>query len=141
MEERMTDWIINYLKHKDIFRKAIQNIEKKDDHVLITYKDSREIALIIAHLDNADDVIARISRHTERSVLLVTLNNRKNIDQLAAHWKRFAEHKTLKVFFINPEADTEQKWIIVPYTHSRIADAASLKAGLLSMAANVPFID
>ena len=141
MEARMKEWIVAYLKHKDVIRKSITSIEEKDDHVLVTYKDGKELALVVSHLDDAPAVLKRLGKHTERAVLLVTLNTKKNLSALIAHWKQFAALKTLKVFFINPDTQGEQKWIIAPYVHNSIADSASLRSGLASLAEQVPFAD
>ena len=63
----------------------------------------------------------------------ICLNSSENFSFLTKNWDKFTDLKKLAVYFVNPFSKTEKKWIIHPYTHSKITEKSSLKQGLKSM--------
>ena len=39
----------------------------------------------------------------------------------------------LSIYFVNPNSSTEKKWIIYPFTHSKITEHSALKLGLMTL--------
>lgn len=122
----LEEWILEYLKHKDIFTRSIKEIEKKDDHIVIHYKD-RDVRLVIQ--ENLDPAV------TDHEII-VTLNRRSNLDVLIKNWSKFAKKKDLTLYFVNLKSQ-EKKWIIRPHLHDKIADDDTLSEGLNSMFSTV----
>jgi hypothetical protein len=124
----LKEWIVQFVKHRDIFRKSIEKIEEKGSEVIVTYKNNYEHILISPILT---DAVPKLD--DKRNMSIVTLNTKANLDSLLTNWQKLVQHASLTVYFVNPESQTEQKWIIRPHMHSKIADEDSLKPGLVSM--------
>lgn len=130
--DHLKDWYILHLKHRDIFDKKIQNIEDKSDSVIVQYKNQSLTGYIKPFLENPQSIVEEI-KSTKEQVHLVTYNNKQNLHAVLEVWDDLAECKNLKVIFANPDAEGDHKWIIVPYTHSKITPPSSLKSGLESL--------
>jgi len=119
----LIDWAENYFKSRDAYEKKIMDIKKNDNILEIQYKDK---LLKIISSNNLSDIDIG-------NFIIITLNNRRNVDYLASNWKKFADFNLLKIYFINPLSTTEKKWIITPFIHDKVCDSSSLRQGLLSM--------
>jgi hypothetical protein len=124
----LREWVIEYIKHRDLFRKQIVKIEDKSTEVLVTYKNNSEHILISPKLS---DAFVRLDDKKNMSV--VTLNKKENLNDLIKSWHKLSQNVALTIYFVNPESNTEQKWIIRPHLHSKVADDDALKPGLQSM--------
>lgn len=122
----LREWLIEYLKHRDLFKKSIMSMEAKDAEVFVRYRDRTERFEIVP-------VLTEIPDAGEEYLSIVTLNTEANLRHMIAHWAGFARQERLTVIFINPESSSETKWIIRPHLHERISDDDSLKAGLSAM--------
>lgn len=117
----LSDWLILYLKNRDLIFKKIKNIEQKDNKVIVTYKDKESTFLVegTLSLPSFDSIVC--------------LNTKENLEFLIKNWEKFSSHKQLCVYFVNPSSRSEKRWIIYPATHATIAEAESLKLGLYAM--------
>lgn len=129
----LKEWVIGYLKNKDILEKRIEDIKPDEDgfDVVVKFNDKTQFFLIKPTIGNFDEIIEKIKN--KGNVSLVVLNNRGNLDGVITNWDKLTEYKSFNVFFINPFSKMDKKWIISPYTHSKICDKGSLKSGLKSM--------
>ncbi len=126
----LTDWATAYIKHRDLFERKIARIEQKEQELLITHKDDSVHPCFV--LDTLDEpILEKLGR-----IHIVTKNLKDNVAFVAKHWKEFSQHEGLKLIFAN-EARNE-KWVLIPHGHAKIADPASLKTGLLAMHDAVP---
>ena len=132
VKQHLLDWIISYLKNKDLIHRKITNVSTQAGtyDALITYKDKNQPVFIVPTLTNFDAIKQKL---TDSHLLLVTLNNKDNLSFLLLHWKELVQHKYLCIYFINPFSTMDKKWIIFPYTHHSICDESSLKQGLTSL--------
>jgi len=126
----LKNWIIEFLKHKDIFTKSLVAIKEKRHDVLVTYKDKEILYIVREDLSLAVEEV-------KDNVCIVTLNTRDNLDILIKHWHQLVKHPELTIYFVNTDSEAEKKWIIRPYLHNKIADEDSLKVGLSSLFAMV----
>lgn len=124
----LKEWMLEYVKHRDLFRKAIQKIEDKGSEVIVTYKNNYEHVIIGPKLSEA---IAKLD--DKKNMSIVTLNSKENLDVLISNWQKLVGFVGLTIYFVNPDSTTEQKWIIRPHLHNKVADDDALKPGLLSM--------
>ncbi|MBR9692854.1 hypothetical protein GOV07_02875 [Candidatus Woesearchaeota archaeon] len=128
------EWAEHYIKHRDLFEHKIEKIEKKgDNQLIITQKDSvTYTCLVIAELD--EGLLPNLA--TQEKVLLITTNLKENVHFVVKHWKDFSAHEGLKIVFAH--AAKNEKWVLIPHGHAKVAESASLKTGLLTMHKTVP---
>jgi hypothetical protein len=130
------EWMIEFLKHKDVFLKKIVEIEENDEGFLIKYKDKKQVVLVSRVFD--DRLLQMIEDADGFDSIVVAVNNSTgNLDYMIESWSKLSPMPGLMIYFVNPNSSTEQKWIVSPYSHERIADPGSLKDGLYSMFATV----
>ncbi|MBW3012706.1 hypothetical protein KY325_00900 [Candidatus Woesearchaeota archaeon] len=139
----LKDWTLNYLKNKDIMLKRISTIEDKGSYILVKNKDETHVIVIVKEkLDSVQPVLDDFKKyealHKAQKLTLILYNTKKNMELLLKSWDAFLEFPTLSIIFANPAVN--DKWIISPAVHHKIADKKSLKQGLISMFQNVePF--
>ncbi len=135
-KEDLKDWILHYLKSKDVFQKAIQGIQEDQDgyDLLVKRSDNDQHVLILPELT---DLAAVEKKCNDKHLLVVVANSRKNLTFVLKNWLRLATHKRLCLFFVNPKSITEKRWIIYPHTHNAITEKSALKKGLEALFATV----
>ncbi|MGM5482406.1 MAG: hypothetical protein ACQESF_02990 [Nanobdellota archaeon] len=131
LQESLKEWFKRYIKHKDIFDNKLERFNEDNKLIKVIYKNDEITALIEPIMQDIQS-IEEILKKNEK-VILVTFNNKKNLNFVVGMWQRLAEFKNLKIIFSNPETQGDDKWIIIPYTHNKITSASALEAGLKSM--------
>lgn len=129
----LVDWIIDYLRNKDILLKKIELIEKNKDgfDVYAKFKDKEQFFIVRPVIEEINDVLSKFDE--ERYFGLVLFNTPGNFDLLVKNWDRFAKFKNLCVYFVNPFSQLDKRWIIYPYTHNNICEKNALEKGLKAM--------
>lgn len=128
----ISEWMIEYIKNKDIVKKTIKNISvEKDYNFAVEFNDKKQLFIIELPIDDINKIRSVIN--PEEHISLVLLNNLNNFEFIAKNWKNFIDFKLFSIYFINPFSELEKKWIIYPYTHHRISDEKSLKTGLKTL--------
>lgn len=130
-DEKLKNWFVQYLKHRDVFDKKLRQINDNGETVHVKYKDAELTGIVKPILENIDNLVKDIK--CEERVNLVTYNSKKNLKFLINSWDKLANCPNLKVIFANPDTNGDHKWIIVPHTHSKITPSSSLKPGLESL--------
>ena len=125
MNERLKNWAIDYIKHRDVFLRNLVKIEDNEIGFDAIFKSKKEKYIIQENLELND--IPKDS-----SVCYVTLNNQKNFAKLLTEWKILISFEKLKIIFVE-KISNGKHWIIAPYLHDKISDKSSLKAGLKSL--------
>jgi hypothetical protein len=128
----LEDWITNFLKNKDIIKREIQNIEKQEGKIIITYTTKKQICLIVPFIENFGFILKEIS-NKEYYFSLIVFNTQENFDIIVSNWNKLTDKPKLSIYFVNPFSKTDKKWIIFPCTHNLISDKSALKVGLLSL--------
>ncbi len=131
--EYLVDWIINYLKNKDLFLKKIETVEKnkKSFDVYIKFKDREQFFIVKPVIGDVDEILSKFDN--EKWYGLVLFNNLSNLDILVNNWDKFVKFRHLCVYFVNPFSQLDKKWIIYPYTHNNICEKDALEKGLRAM--------
>ena len=129
----LVDWTVNFVKHKDMLAKKIENIEKNKDgfDLYIKYKDREQYFIIAAAIKEIDSIIQKISNDSH--ITIVTLNSKENFELLLKNWGKLVHFKFLSIIFVNPFSELDKKWMIFPHVHQKISDESSLETGLKSM--------
>ena len=133
----LAEWTITFVKHKDMMKQQIISLEEKNSIVHVSLKaDNKQDYLVFEKtfdFKKVEDVCKKSDADSHYSVNVVCYNTQENLKFIIQHWKEFASHQRLLFYFVNPKSMTDIKWVINPWLHNRISDAASLETGLKSM--------
>lgn len=129
----LVDWVINYLKNKDLYFKKIELVEmnKEGFDVYVKFKDKEQFFVVNPLIEDTDELLPKFD--SERYFGLVVFNTMNNFDVLVKSWDKFVKFKHLCVYFVNPFSQLDKKWIIYPYTHNNICERGALEKGLKAM--------
>jgi len=123
--------------------KGISGVPEKPKVFLRTYESSirkkEQYFIVMPFINNIDDVLTKIKEDMHFG--MVTFNTKENFNVVIDNWKKLINFKHLSIYFVNPFSQLDKKWIIYPYTHSKICDEGSLKLGLKTMFEMVEPID
>ncbi|RMF06147.1 hypothetical protein D6764_02990 [Candidatus Woesearchaeota archaeon] len=136
IEQVLKDWAVNYVKHKDIIRRQIVDIEIRDDRLVVKEKNGSYEVLIRPVLDGFANEVPESGK-----CLVVTLNSEKNMKALVVAWDAVKRIPGLTIIFVNPASDVPQYWALVPKTHAIVADESSLLQGFKSLSESVALVD
>ncbi len=140
--DSLSQWVVNFISHKDIFLKQIKQINKERYECCVVlspecYSSCKIKYFVLPVLDicikqEADSFFADAGSFADAKMFVVAFNSKKNIDFLYKNWDYFVSYKSLAFVFVNLDNNT---WFALkPYVHSRVSDSLSLKKGLFSMA-------
>jgi|WetSurMetagenome_2_1015567.scaffolds.fasta_scaffold179593_2 hypothetical protein len=121
--QALKEWADTYARQRSMGAEI--SIQDKGNTLEIKQKECTETYVISPVLD---------PKAAKENATMVTLNNPENRGILAKSWEAFTKVKGLKVIFVNPFSEQEEKWIILPAIHDRICDRKSLKLGFTAMA-------
>lgn len=129
----LVDWIIDFIKNKDLLLRKIELVEKGKDgfNVYIRFKDKEQYFIVEPLIEDIDGVLGKFD--SEGHFGLVVFNTVGNFDILVKDWDKFVKFKDLCVYFVNPFSQLDKKWIIYPYTHNSICERSALEKGLRAM--------
>ena len=129
----LVEWTINFAKSKDSIAKKIVQIEngQRGFDLHVKYKDREQYFIVMPSINDVDSFTSKINNKDYFSI--VTINSRKNFDNILKNWDKLVHFKFLNIIFVNPFSETDKKWIIFPNTHQKICDESSLETGLKSM--------
>jgi len=133
----LTEWIIHFLKNKDLIHRKIVSIEK-DRHnfdIYVKYKEKEEFFIIEPLIEDIKNILNKLKEDIHYG--LVLFNNKMNLDLVIENWKSLLEFPNLTLYFVNPHSKLDKKWILRPAVHQKICEESSLKTGLKSMFAMV----
>lgn len=137
--EFLKDWVINYVKSKDVFRKTIKDIKKDVSEIVVIHSHKEEVFYIDPFLEKLDEQLKKIKKDSRP--IFVCMNTRDNFKKLLDLWADLITFNHLGIIFLNPFSKTEKLWVIFPHTHDLIADEASLKTGLQTMFDQVEYVE
>jgi len=120
----LREWAEIFIRHRDLAQKRLSSLEPSPRGFVLTYKDgSRKEVLVQDHLSS--------SSLSSDVVMVVCLNTSENVGVLTRDWKVFSSYPDLVVVFAHPAAN--EKWLVKPWLHSRVADESSLAQGLRAL--------
>ncbi|MFP4423784.1 MAG: hypothetical protein ACLFP2_00980 [Candidatus Woesearchaeota archaeon] len=126
IQDYLLQWAKEYFRNKDIIYKKILEINESKNHLDIAYNDK---TIKVYGFESLEEIAKVAGEH----VSVVVFNTEDNLKILQSLWKELTKHRNLFIYFINPASVRDQKWIISPYVHDKIADKKTLKTGLKAM--------
>jgi len=137
MRDELNKWLTKYLKFRYGFAPQFFDINNSITKIRVQFiKD--HVFCAIGELNNIEKVIDLIRKikmndHIKefRYIVMVVLNNRRNVNFLIMNWNIFCAREYVKIMFVNIEKN--KVWEIVPYVHNLIADKTNLRKGILSL--------
>jgi hypothetical protein len=133
IQEELMDWVEHYIKNRDLIAKQVVNIMRHEEgwSLRVVKQQGQQWYLVEPHLENAESITSRMKEETD--ACLVVLNTKKNVDVIATHWKDLVKYPKLCIIFVNPNSETDKRWIIFPHSHHKIIEPKTLKKGLQSL--------
>jgi len=132
----LKEWIIEYIKNKDIFTRSIKNIKQSNNEIIVEHTNKVHIFIVVPFIDKIESIIQKIGASSE-FISLVIFNSKDNLNTVIKNWEKLSKNPKFSVYFVNPFSNLEKKWIIFPSTHSLISSGPSLKKGLLALFSTV----
>lgn len=130
-EEVLHEWLKEYIKHRNLMKQDILKLDDKPTIFSVEYKSKKHKYLIITDPHKLTDDLDLMKDNTHLS--LIVPNQKEFVEAMIKSWDKLIVSPMLSIFFVNPHAQGEKKWIIYPCTHNSISDKASLKTGLMSL--------
>ncbi len=133
--KKLMMWTGVFLKQRDLMRKEIisMTLKEDDNEIIIKKKNGVEKVIVINYISRLNNNLNNIINNGFSTI--VTLNNNDNLKEIINYWQELVKKDDLKIIFVNP--DNNDKWIIKPAVHNKIADKKTLREGLRSMLNNV----
>ncbi len=136
--EFILHWMKDYLKNADLIKKNIVSMKKEDDCLVVEYKDKTVKVYASESLSQLFGKLTQGDYKTKQ--FFCVFNTKENLNSLIERWNMAIGYPKLIIYFINPDSVNENKWVICPYVHNKIADTQCLKQGLKSVSQSVDYI-
>ncbi|MBI3033279.1 hypothetical protein HYY69_07420 [Candidatus Woesearchaeota archaeon] len=130
-EEALHEWLKEYIKHRNLMKQDIIKIDDKPSIISVQYKTKKHVYIIVTDAIKLLDHLNIVKDNTHLS--LIVPNQKQFVEAMIKAWDKIIIFPLLSIFFVNPQALGEKKWIIYPSTHNSISDKASLETGLMSL--------
>jgi len=124
---KLTEWLVLYVRHKDMFDKKLVDQKEDGSQITFTFKDRKMTAHLLDEL-----AVVPVSGET----LVATLHTKENVKFLLDHWPEFSKDKELTLAFVHPGRN--EKWIVKPHLHSSITE--NVEQGIWSMSKGVSYV-
>lgn len=124
----LKEWVVYYIKQKDLIKSDLVSYKEEKDKVLCDYKEGKKAV----YYCNENLELEKIkSADTDKAMFFICVCNEYNFKIIVDHWDLFKTKQNLTFIFLNP--NIAEKWIIKPFVHAKIADPSTLKQGLRTM--------
>lgn len=123
----MKDWVIHYIKAKDVFTKSLKNYNIKEDIIEFDFGNHKQFYLLIQNLNK--EIIEKAKSFDKKT--LVCEKNPFNLKFLIENFKELSEIQDLKIIFLSK--DKNSKFLLLPKAHAKIADPESLEQGIKTL--------
>ena len=110
------EWTKHYIKFKDQFKKQIQKTTYETNLIIVKTKTETIKYFITEKLENS---IKLKNKEKNEKTILVCLNSKENLKTITTKWDELINEQ-LTIIFVNPK--TNEKWLIQPKTHNKIAE-------------------
>jgi len=130
----LKDWIIEYLKSKDLMTRQITAIrtDSQEADAVVEGTLKSQFVIVQPQLD-----LSRLQSLKDKHAVLVTTNTKENMEFLISHWDEAVQFPHLSIYFVNPNSSLDKRWVIFPATHDRITERNALRKGIESLFATV----
>ncbi|MEM4259995.1 MAG: hypothetical protein QXG00_02060 [Candidatus Woesearchaeota archaeon] len=125
----LTDWTVNYVKHKDLILKNLISFNVKQKIIEFIFKDRIHDYFIEENL-KIENIRPIYDKNTNHQKTIVCIHKKDNFNFLIENWSELVKQNVTYIF-VNIEHN--DKLIINPMLHNKIADQKSLIQGLKTM--------
>ena len=101
----LAEWIITFVKHKDMLKHQLQSITEKDGIVYAVFKDNKVQEYFVLEKHAAASELASVFDAAKKSdavpnysVHVVWYNTQANLKALIEHWQQCASHQRLHFY-------------------------------------------
>ncbi|MBW3014969.1 hypothetical protein KY330_00945 [Candidatus Woesearchaeota archaeon] len=109
----LKEWTKEYLKNKDLIRRAIISIteDKEGVDLFVEFKEKTQAFLIEPEIDNLIATLEKLNsaktnlKASHSSIVL--LNSKENLKKVIDSWSELIKDNTLSLYFINPFSETQ----------------------------------
>lgn len=139
-KEFLMNWIVRYVKNKDLILKKIVDVTLDSGGVSVKNKSgqiSRYVVLL--SLASLESVVS--SQPKDCELCVITINSKDNMNFLVKKWDFAVSNSFLTVIFVNPFSDLDEKWVVKPSIHARICEKKNLARSFSSISETVNLID
>ena len=135
----LKDWILRYVKNKDLMMKKIISTNDTEHGFIVVKKDSEQQFFIIPSLKDLSSLTKEIKEY-KHNKSVACFHTKENFDILIKQWSEYVElSRNFTIYFVNPFSKSDRVLSLSPYTHQLIADDESLVTGLKTMSETVEF--
>lgn len=118
----LKEWTRIFIKQRDLIKREIATIEELPDGFMLHLHAGGQRLVIVEERLQATD---------KQPSMIVCKNTVANVQELVKEWKQFTIDPALTIVFAHPV--TNEKWLVKPHLHNKIADNESLEMGLIAM--------
>jgi len=133
VESFLMDWTEVYVRNRDILKKEIKSLERKETQLIISCGDKEKQFFILPFIRECSVLDAFLSSDNSRHISLVLLNTSQNLRCVLESWNKLVKYPRLCIIFVNPLSSADKKWIIYPYTHNKVCESDALERGLQAL--------
>lgn len=130
---KLVEWTKHYIKYRDTMRRKIKSIIENDTDIIVEEKNGLKINYLI-HED-----LSEIKKLNNNKNVIITLNSKKNVDTMIKLWDEHINHPETAFMFVN--ITTNEKWLISPHHHHKIADPENFRSGLMALYSTIKSTD
>ncbi len=123
----LEEWTIQFVKHRDLFKKSLESFEKSEGLITFKFKDKRVQYFLRDSL--SEEIIPKIQKAAHKTIVCSYAEN--NIEFVIKNWEAISEQENLLIIFVNPL--TGKKLLLNPKSHNAVADPESLELGIRTM--------
>ncbi|MFH1174073.1 MAG: hypothetical protein V1725_03015 [archaeon] len=117
---QLIEWTTRFIKFKDAMERKLQSMKEENNKIICQFKDK-----------TLTYVCGQLADFVPEDAIFVCENTPENLDVLIKKWDAYTQCRKLMIIFVNLARN--EKWSIIPYTHSLIAERESLEQGLRTL--------
>ncbi|NOZ80879.1 MAG: hypothetical protein GXP63_04355 [DPANN group archaeon] len=130
-KEHLASWTRKYFENRNLYLHNIRDIKDTEQGLDIIYKDKTVSFFIMPSLE--PETFLSKAQDKKGNYGIACYNTKENLQQLIGSWSVLTAYPSLSVYFVNPFADGDTRWIIRPKVHDQVTEKASLKLGLQTL--------
>lgn len=98
--EFLKEWVINYVKSKDVFKKTIMDIKEENSEIVVMHKHKEEKFFVDPFLEKVDNDLKTLK--DDANAFIVCMNSPENLKKMLSIWNNLILYSHLGVIFLNP---------------------------------------
>lgn len=135
----LSEWVFYYVKNRDLVERKLEKVEEylNKSFVFAKFRDKSQVYFIECEIEDLAKTLEKVAVAKKELgsdfSCLVLLNSAKNLKAVEDGWDLLSKDPKLSLLFVNPFSLLDKKWVVFPYTHSKISEPSALRQGLKSL--------